>query len=107
MPTPEQRERYRIRHWKVLRQKLYGITPEEHGALLAKQNNVCAICGLPETNRWRDKVRELSVDHCHITGVVRGLLCARCNLVLGKCNDDPTLLRMMIAYLEKLEKYRG
>lgn len=55
----------------------------------------CDICG-GNDKRWR-----LAYDHCHAKGHFRGWLCRRCNLVLGRVNDDPNLLRRMIAYLER------
>lgn len=45
--------------------------------------------------------RSLAVDHCHSTHIVRGLLCSRCNQVIGRMNDDPNLLRRMALYLER------
>jgi len=60
--------------------RLYGITLEDFENMQARQNNKCAICGVdpPESNK-----RRLSIDHCHITGDIRGLLCTRCNTMLG------------------------
>jgi Recombination endonuclease VII len=65
--------------------KRYGISVAEYDALLAKQGGVCAIC------RKRSK-RRLCVDHCHLTGTVRGLLCDRCNLGLGYLKEDQASL---------------
>jgi predicted nucleic acid-binding Zn ribbon protein len=77
------------------RQYLYGITIEEFEARLASQGNRCAIC---RTEEWSGKGPH--VDHDHATGHVRGVLCHKCNLGLGKFNDDPELLRAAIRYLE-------
>lgn len=74
----------------------YGITLEDYALMLAEQGGVCAICG-----KEPDKARVLDVDHCHDTKTVRGLLCRSCNLVLGKMNDDPDLLRRAADYLEE------
>jgi hypothetical protein len=63
--------------------------------MLTRQGGVCAICGKAPA---RGKV--LFVDHCHITGRVRGLLCGKCNSVLAFGNDDPGILRAAIAYLQ-------
>ena len=57
---------------------MYRLTEEQYQALLAAQGGTCAICeDAPEADR------PLAVDHCHTTGVVRALLCNRCNLVIG------------------------
>ena len=55
-----------------------------------RQGGVCAIC---QTNE------PVHVDHDHVTGLVRGILCFNCNRGLGKLGDDPDLLRKALAYL--------
>lgn len=62
----------------------YGMTVEQYDKLLAEQGGVCALCGEPETSTFRGTVKMLAVDHDHGTGLVRGLLCYRCNTDLGK-----------------------
>ncbi len=57
--------------------RLYGINLEQYAELLERQGNCCAICGKPEFGQ------RLAIDHCHSTGIVRGLLCIHCNLSLG------------------------
>ncbi|HYT43296.1 MAG TPA: endonuclease VII domain-containing protein [Methylomirabilota bacterium] len=73
----------------------YNISNEEYNILLTIQNSVCKICGNSETNR------NLAVDHCHITGNVRGLLCDKCNRGLGCFGDDPILLCKAADYLKQ------
>lgn len=86
------------------RKYLYGITQKEYAALLEKQHGKCAVCGDGETKVGRTgNTRSLCVDHCHTTGVIRGLLCDRCNCTLGKVKDDANLLRRMAAYIEVAE----
>ena len=46
-------------------------------------------------------LKRLAIDHCHFTGRVRGMLCWRCNGVLGRVADDPNLLLAMVAYLSR------
>lgn len=80
-----------------LRMRAYGITQEEYDARLAEQGGRCAICKAPpEASRYG----VLAVDHCHDKGHVRGLLCDKCNRLLGHWKDDPTLLRRAAEYLE-------
>lgn len=76
----------------------YGITLDEFEQRLAEQGAVCAICGSIEVSEGRSR---LSVDHCHATGKVRGLLCSPCNKGLGSFRDKPELLRIAATYLEK------
>lgn len=83
-------------HNNYLRWK-YGIGPVEYEAMLVAQNGVCAICKQPE---HRNGTKYLCVDHSHVTGNIRGLLCHLCNSGIGKLNDDPNLLRAAASYLE-------
>lgn len=70
----------------------YGLTLEEHDALLKKQEGVCAICKISPA---------VCVDHCHKTGKVRGLLCHACNRSIGMLKDDINVLKSAINYLKK------
>lgn len=80
----------------------YGITLEEYDTMLAEQNFVCAICKNPETMRTSSgKTCNLSVDHDHSNGNIRGLLCRSCNVGLGNFSDDIRLLRAASLYLSK------
>jgi hypothetical protein len=81
----------------------YGLTLEEFQTLHGNQHGVCAICGEPEKvlESRTKKAKSLSVDHCHITGKVRGLLCYECNTGIGKLKDSTSLMRKAIEYLER------
>jgi hypothetical protein len=81
-------------HLRKYQLKQYGLTLEDYDALLKAQDGLCAICHKPER-----KNPSLSVDHNHITGKVRGLLCDRCNRVLGAVEDTVEILRSAIDYL--------
>lgn len=79
----------------------YGITPEEYRAQVAQQANRCAVCGdAPDPNGIKSASR-LHVDHDHVTGRNRDLLCIRCNQGVGYFRDDPALLRAMAEYIER------
>lgn len=83
-----------------MRVQNYGISAEEYEALLASQGGLCAICRQPEVHKTRGGgVKNLSVDHDHETGAVRGLLCVRCNAGLGNFKDRIDILNQAIAYL--------
>ena len=77
---------------------LYGLTKEQYYEMYEKQQGKCAICEEePKTKRL------LHVDHCHSTGIIRGLLCSQCNTALGSFRDNPTLLNRAIEYLGRNE----
>lgn len=71
----------------------YGITLADEARMLSSQGGLCASC--------RDTLATHHVDHCHATGKVRGLLCAKCNKGLGLFLDDPARLRAAAEYLER------
>lgn len=75
----------------------YGMTLSDYDTMLEQQKGKCAIC--------EDYVQgNLSVDHCHVTGEVRGLLCTRCNSMLGYARDNINNLLSGVKYLTKFEK---
>jgi hypothetical protein len=86
---------YTQHHRAAMRMRKYGVTQEAYDALFAKQGGLCAICQ-GELLRGRSKT---NIDHCHTTGIVRGLLCHRCNLALGHFDDSVERLEIAIAYL--------
>ncbi|MFE2969933.1 endonuclease domain-containing protein [Streptomyces sp. NPDC059340] len=72
----------------------YGISLEEYDAMLRAQNGACAICGQPCSTG-----RQLAVDHDHMTGVVRALLCLNCNRNVGQFeNQRQTMEHYLAAY---------
>ena len=76
------------------------MTVEEFQALHDAQGGVCAICGQPPSVVIRgESIARLSVDHDHVTGRIRGLLCTSCNRLLGLARDDPDRLAAAIEYL--------
>jgi len=92
---PEYRTRVLAQNAKSQRASLlkcYGMSLLEYELRLALQNGVCAICKKKPNGL-------LCVDHCHVTGKVRGLLCRKCNSALGFYDDDPGLARAGADYL--------
>lgn len=79
-----------------------GISEKDYTTLLNVSGHKCAICGKPEDQR-----RRLSIDHCHKTQLVRGLLCHHCNAALGLFQDNSLLLKKAIAYLKKNYSGKG
>lgn len=79
---------------------LYSLTLEEYDRMLEAQDGVCAICGRPETHvTGFGGVDRLSVDHDHETEGIRGLLCRKCNLIIGNADDNVGILVGAIKYL--------
>lgn len=83
----------RSKNYRLL--KHYGLTLEQYNAMLSSQNNMCFICQVPSP-------RPLAVDHNHITGKVRGLLCDNCNRALGllKVDNNDTIADRIKEYLK-------
>ena len=69
----------------------YGITSADVDAMVEAQGGVCAVC--------QERAPE-HVDHDHLTGQVRGVLCSCCNQGLGNFRDRAQLLRAAVEYLE-------
>lgn len=70
-----------------------GIDPDLVEAYRADHHGACDICGgVPD-------VRDLAIDHDHVTGAFRGMLCTNCNNGLGRFRDDPKVLARAIEYL--------
>lgn len=78
------------------KQYAYGLTEAEYGAMWAGQRGLCAIC-----NKKLKSGGSTHIDHCHDTGIVRGLLCRECNIGLGYFRDSPETLREAAKYVEK------
>lgn len=104
------RQRARAKKWRqrhpkaslrLYRIKKFGLTPEAYDELVRRQEGLCAICGKPESSKRDGITKALAVDHCHKTGKIRGLLCAKHNTMLGMAEDDPSVLQKMIDYLQK------
>lgn len=77
--------------------KVYGLTAESFAVLAQSQEDRCAICG----SEHRGHGKRLHVDHDHVTGKVRGLLCGPCNVSLGGFADNPDRLRKAAGYIEQ------
>mgnify|MGYP001597132189 FL=1 len=73
----------------------YNITEDDYNTLLETQQFRCKICGKPWT------FEQLCVDHSHVTGIVRGLLCGKCNSLLGFADDSTAILLKAFFYLKK------
>ncbi len=73
----------------------FGLSAKNYDELLESQGRRCAICRDPA----KKLPMRLAVDHCHVTGMIRGLLCSRCNMGLGMFRDDQEIMTNAINYL--------
>lgn len=80
-------------------QRTYGISLAEYEAMLLAQDGRCASCGGPPCGPGRAG-KVLHVDHHHVEGHVRGLLCSKCNTALGLLNDSPSKIAALLAYAQ-------
>jgi hypothetical protein len=101
--TPENNRR------ALLKQR-YGISVEELNQLHFEQNGQCAICDVEISTTigyTAGKTHRCVVDHNALTGEVRGLLCDRCNLLLGHAGENTDRLHSAIIYLAQRGTYHG
>jgi hypothetical protein len=96
--TPKAREWQRFYRWL----SKYNMRPEDYHAWYSHQNGVCAICHKPPNDK-----EFLHIDHDHITGSVRGLLCRSCNMGIGFLADDVIRLEHAIYYLRIFQYWQA
>ena len=94
------KDRRKLNSMKSILKNKYGITIEIYEKMYSTQNVCCAICG----EHREMHTSNLAVDHNHDTNEIRGLLCKRCNLLLGSVKDDVQILKNAITYLIKNRK---
>jgi ribosomal protein L20 len=87
----EQAKQSARKHWM---RTLYNLAPRQHSFIYVKQLGCCAVCGDPTPY---DKMQ---TEHNHTTGKVRGLTCARCNLLVGMLESYGDLVPMAQKYIE-------
>lgn len=92
----ENRPDVKLKTFDRVLKRQYGITLEIFAQMLEEQNGVCKLCLKPERHKNKTK---LSVDHSHVTGKVRGLLCHRCNVILGLLNEDVIVVQNILNYI--------
>lgn len=95
---PVRRNKYKRATENNRLHRLYGLTVDDVAEQKQQRSFRCDICGM---ERRGQHLQALHVDHCHRTGVFRGMLCNHCNRGLGLFFDEPARLRAAAAYLEK------
>jgi 5-methylcytosine-specific restriction endonuclease McrA len=88
---PSKRIDKRYSHLK----RMYQLNKEDYLELLKQQEYKCALCG----NKFKNN-KDTQIDHKHGTSIIRGLLCFKCNALLGLANENPVILNLAIKYLE-------
>lgn len=87
---------------KLLRQ--YNITLDEYSKMRVAQRDRCAICHFPASfvgSMGASGRKSLCIDHNHMTGEVRALLCSRCNTALGLLQENLSTALNMVDYMRK------
>lgn len=88
------RDKYLRRRREKMLMELYGLTQGQFDAMLVAQCGRCAICD-------HQFLSQIAVDHDHLAGRVRELLCGKCNTALGLLDEEPRIVRAALAYLER------
>ena len=88
-------------HYYRPRKRLYryGLTVEAFEQLLARQGGRCAICRTDTPSGAKGV--GWCVDHDHVTGQLRGILCGSCNSGLGMLQDDPEIIAVALRYVRE------
>lgn len=86
----------KLKYRKAWVERTFNIPYSEYERMYDEQGGVCAVCKQPETSV---KNEHLSIDHCHDTGIVRGLLCNNCNRGIGLLKDSYEVLKNAVDYL--------
>ena len=99
----ECKKKYHKTYYKM---KNYEISNQSFERLMLEQDNRCAICGLKfdeiySTYDYPHQRYDPDIDHDHMTGKVRGLLCLNCNRALGRCNENSLILINAVRYLQR------
>lgn len=92
--TKFKRPKHKATARKSYLKRAYGLTPSHITAMLAAQRGLCGCCDQP-------LAKTPHTDHDHVSGRVRALLCANCNLGLGYFKDSPARLRLAADYIER------
>ena len=87
----------------------YSLTIDELNQTLEKQKGGCAICEevLPDLLVYNNRRRGYAIDHNHETGKFRGILCLKCNSMLGMARDSHALLERASSYLKERGSYHN
>jgi hypothetical protein len=82
----------KVRERSSYKKRLYGISDSQYDKMLVEQEAKCLICR---------QIKRLVIDHCHVNGHARGLLCSNCNSGIGLLGDNVTNLENAVLYLRE------
>lgn len=101
-------KRYRLEYPEKMRDRklrqTYGVGLEYFNAKLEEQGGVCAGCRRNVPQIWMGKKVAMALDHDHILGKPRGVLCRACNVALGALEDNLETLKHLMDYIRKYQK---
>ena len=93
--TETQKDKDKLKRLKYLLKSKYNATIVQYLNIIELQSNCCAICN----NNFKILNNKIKIDHNHITGKIRGLLCNTCNIGLGKLKEDRDIFLNAIKYI--------
>lgn len=94
-------EKHHSREWERQLKKRYGIDAATYEKMFNEQQGLCGLCHQPGLLRPDGRVERLCVDHSHVTGQVRRLLCRACNFLVGRVEAQPDLHQRAFDYLRQ------
>lgn len=100
MAIPNEREKVILARRKNKIKRKFNISEEEYKNIY-KRKQQCEICKTTD-----NKGKPFCIDHNHGTGIMRGLLCNKCNLGISFFNDDPVISNNMTKYLKKYQQQK-
>lgn len=95
-------EKRKARQRNAQRKKRYGLPVEDFEHMLEDAGYACEICRRPVmVGGTKGDPALANVDHCHVSGTIRGILCGTCNKALGQLGDTICSIEAVLMYLRK------
>ena len=86
-------------NYECLIKRVYGISLNHFYGMMKSQKYKCGICEIDV-----NKSKGFNIDHCHVTGNIRGILCPKCNRALGQLKEDRKILKSAVRWLKRSQK---
>jgi hypothetical protein len=94
-------EKAHSKEWERQLRKRYGVDAATYERMFVEQKGLCGLCDQPGLLKADGRVERLCVDHSHVTGRVRRLLCRACNFLVGRVEAQPSLHEKAFAYIRQ------